>query len=136
MSKAMLHEPSKGIDAVIIVILLEKKDNQENLYSPLQSNCHQNVAGMYYTSESRGLSSNSCCFYSDEEDLSTLTSYKKQLIGLYKLSPVVLQALVVCISSGIAYPLSDSSIMHLYKLNVISNKNVKLRNGLHHSESY
>ena len=41
-------------------------------------------------------------FYSDEEDLSTLTSYKKRLVGLYKLFPTVLQALVVCISSGVA----------------------------------
>ena len=89
---------------------------------------------MYYTSESHGLSSNPCCFYSDEEDLSTLTSCKNRLVGLYRLSPVVLHALVVCISSGVAYPLSDSGIMHLYEWNVISNKNVELHNGLHHSD--
>ena len=41
---------------------------------------------------------------------------------------------MVCISSGVAYPLSDSGIMHLYEWNVIRNKNVELHNGLHHSD--
>ena len=41
---------------------------------------------------------------------------------------------MVCISSGVAYPLSDSGIMHFYEWNVISNKNFELHNGLHHSD--